>query len=238
MRTACRFAFLLAYCVWAIHAQAQSSHSASKVDNNPGNINANESTPIQSTNVRQESQPRNSIWDDPVRFSTKAKDNCTMVISGQGDFTKLQVSCKNKGKSYRCDFLGKPNLCRSYNNNPRHYFTQISWTMRKLQNACQGPQIHKPQMCRAAVDEAQMVFHTSWPKKQPPKVSTTSKPATTPKVLPKVQKTKPVQPRKTIKTTTPRPTAEVESKATKLAEDYCWKSIQGFCSYVISWFQN
>uniref|UniRef100_A0A3B4BP25 Fibroblast growth factor binding protein 2a n=1 Tax=Pygocentrus nattereri TaxID=42514 RepID=A0A3B4BP25_PYGNA len=212
-------------------------------------------------------QARSSILDEPIRFSTKAQDACTMVISGQGDFTKLRVSCKNKGKSYWCDYLGKPNLCRPYNNNPRHYFTQIMWEMRKISNACQGLRTYKPQMCRSAVDEAQMVFHNSWPKTftprpaqasqdrvqtqpkqpQPSKTGATSKPPTPPKVLPKPQQPakpvskpgpKPVQPRKPTKSTTPKPTAEAESRANKLAEEYCWRSLQGICAYFIGWFQN
>ncbi|XP_017564889.1 fibroblast growth factor-binding protein 2b [Pygocentrus nattereri] len=266
MRAACRASILLACWVWAVHAQAQTSHSISKQDNsNQGNV-----TTSQSTSIKQhqpEPQQRSSILDEPIRFSTKAQDACTMVISGQGDFTKLRVSCKNKGKSYWCDYLGKPNLCRPYNNNPRHYFTQIMWEMRKISNACQGLRTYKPQMCRSAVDEAQMVFHNSWPKTftprpaqasqdrvqtqpkqpQPSKTGATSKPPTPPKVLPKPQQPakpvskpgpKPVQPRKPTKSTTPKPTAEAESRANKLAEEYCWRSLQGICAYFIGWFQN
>ncbi|KAI1883695.1 hypothetical protein AGOR_G00234200 [Albula goreensis] len=108
--------------------------------------------------------PKKSIWEDPVQFLTKAKDTCTMIVTGQGDLTKLRVSCKNGDKAYWCDYTGKPQVCRSYNNNPRHYFTQIMWDLRKLTNACQAPRVIKPQMCKRASDEAQMVFQTSWPR--------------------------------------------------------------------------
>uniref|UniRef100_A0A8B9RP92 Fibroblast growth factor binding protein 2b n=2 Tax=Astyanax mexicanus TaxID=7994 RepID=A0A8B9RP92_ASTMX len=261
MRVTCSTVLLLACCVWVIHAQAQSSQSVANQDNsNQANVHANESTPSLPSKAKQEPQQRNSVWDEPIRFSSKAKDSCTLVISGQGDFTKLRVSCKNKGKSYWCDFLGKPNLCRPYNKNPRHYFTQVMWELRKLPNACQGPRVYKPQMCRTAGDEAQMVFHNSWPKTttsapvtapqdrsqsqpkqpQPPKTSATPKPPTAAKAIPKTPKqpTKPVLPRKPSKTTTAKPTTEPENRATKLAEEYCWSGIQNVCAYFIAWFQN
>lgn len=259
MRAICSAALLLVSFIWAINAQAQNS-------SNQGNsINHVENT--QHSRQQQQPQPKGSIWDEPIRFSTKAKDTCTMVISGQTNSTKLRVSCKSKGKSYWCDFLGKPNLCRSYNNNPRHFFTQITWDMKKLHNACQGRRVYKPQMCRSASDEVQMVFNASWPKiafpkptqasknqqkqqqhvktsitptkppghKQQPKPQQPAKPASKP-VKPVVSK--PVHPRKPAKTITARPTVAEESQATKMAEEYCWKSLQSVCTYFISWFQN
>lgn len=259
MRAICRATLLLVCFIWAVNAQAQNS-------SNQGNsINHIESTQHSRQQQQPQPQPKGSIWDEPIRFSTKAKDTCTMVISGQTNFTKLRVSCKSKGKSYWCDFLGKPNFCRSYNNNPRHFFTQIMWDMRKLHNACQGPRVYKPQMCRSASDEVQMAFHTSWPKisypkptqasqnqqkqqvkssitptkppsnKQQPKPQQPAKPASKP-VKPAVPK--PVSPRKPTKTITARPTVAEESQATKMAEEYCWKSLQGVCAYFISWFHN
>ena len=106
----------------------------------------------------QDGAPRRSVWDDPVTFVTKDKDRCAMHVTGQGDMTNLRVSCQGRDRSYWCDYRGKPQICRSYNNNPRHYFTQIMWDLRKLQHACQGPVTYKPQMCKKASDEARMVF--------------------------------------------------------------------------------
>ncbi|XP_062380685.1 fibroblast growth factor binding protein 2a [Sardina pilchardus] len=101
-----------------------------------------------------------SVWDDPVTFVTKGKDACAMHVTGQGDMTTLRVDCQGGAveRSYWCDYRGKPQTCRAYNNNPRHYFTQIMWDLRKLQNACSGPVVFKPQMCKRASDEARMVF--------------------------------------------------------------------------------
>ncbi|XP_039503039.1 fibroblast growth factor-binding protein 2b [Pimephales promelas] len=259
MKATCRAALLLVCFIWAINAQAQNSSTQGNSLNHVENA--------QHSQQQQQPQRRGSIWDEPIRFNTKAKDTCTMVISGKTNSTKLRVSCKSKGKSYWCDFLGKPNLCRSYNNNPRHFFTQIMWEMRKLHNACQGPRVYKPQMCRSASDEVQMVFNASWPKisvpkptqasknqqKQQQQVKTSITPTKPPshKQQPKKQKPakpdiehikpvflKPVNTRKPAKTITARPTVAEESQAAKMAEEYCWKSIQGVCAYFISWFQN
>ncbi|XP_072239925.1 fibroblast growth factor-binding protein 2b [Leuresthes tenuis] len=206
-------------------------------------------------------QPR-SIWDDPIRFNTKNKDSCTMVVSGAGNYTRLRVSCKGPsqttGRSYYCDFQGKPGQCRAYNQNPRHYFTQMMWELRKLKNACQGPKIYRPHMCRKCPDEAQMTFLTSWPKTTTPKnkpvpeirkpmVPAQPKPAATSKpVKPQSQPVKPPsgkgpQTRKTTpkpgKTIT-RPTEQPVNRASRLASEYCWKSFQGICNYVFGWFQE
>lgn len=214
---------------------------------------------------QQQQQQQHSVWDDPIRFSTKNKDACTMVVSGAGNYTRLRVSCKGqsltggRAPSYYCDFQGKPNLCRAYNPNPRHYFTQMMWELRKLKNACQGSKIYRPHMCRKYSDEAQMTFLTSWPKtgtskatkpvqvQRKPAAPAQPKPAVTPKpVKPQSQPVKPqpgkgAQMRKTTpkpgKTTT-LPTEQTESRASRLATEYCWKSFHGLCSYVISWFQN
>ncbi|XP_068178415.1 fibroblast growth factor-binding protein 2b [Antennarius striatus] len=213
-------------------------------------------------NKQQQQQQQRSIWDEPIRFSSKTKDSCTMVVSGAGDYTRLRVSCKGpsqgqtQGRTYYCDFQGKPNLCRAYNLNPRHYFTQMMWDMRKLSHACQGAKIYRPQMCKKYPDEAQMTFLASWPKTTTPKPSkpmqerkpvapAQTKPITTPKPV-KPQPVKP-QPGKGVQTkkpspkpgkTTIRPTEHPESKAARLATEYCWKSFHGICTYFISWFQN
>ncbi|XP_036424688.1 fibroblast growth factor binding protein 2a [Colossoma macropomum] len=106
-------------------------------------------------------EQRRSVWDDPIQFSTKAKDQCSMMVTGQGELTKLRISCQSQDRSYWCEYQGRPHVCRPYNNNPRHFFTQIMWDLRKLRNACQGKSAFKPFMCKRASDEAQMVFATS-----------------------------------------------------------------------------
>ncbi|XP_064200504.1 fibroblast growth factor binding protein 2a [Anguilla rostrata] len=277
--------------------------------------------------------PKKSIWEDPVQFNTKAKDACTMIVTGQGDLTKLRVSCKNQDKAYWCEYAGKPQVCRSYNNNPRHYYTQIMWDLRKLPNACQGARVIKPQMCKRASDEAQMVFQTSWPrlftprpvrptqerqpgqaKPEPPRPEAprpeaprpqdprpeeprpeeprpeeprpqeprpdvprpevprpeaprpepprpdVPKPEVpkpdTPRLArppqPKPQPAKPepskpltkvvpvrkipARPTKTTPSKSPQPATKANAK--KMAQEYCWRSLQGICAYVIGWFHN
>lgn len=204
-------------------------------------------------------QTNHSLWDEPIRFSTKAKDSCSMLVSTAGDYTRLRVSCKgpsqgqNPGRSYYCDFQGRPNLCRAFANNPRHYFTQMMWDMRKLSHACQGQKIYRPHMCKKYPDEAQMTFLTSRPKtagKTPKPVQERGKPAQTkPAATAKPARQQPVKPapgkgshvrrttQKPVKVAT-RPTEVPESSASRLATEYCWTSLQGVCSYVFSWFQN
>ncbi|XP_047434695.1 fibroblast growth factor-binding protein 2b [Mugil cephalus] len=225
--------------------------------------NSSNDNKLQVQPQQQQQQQQQSIWDEPIRFNTKAKDSCTMVVSGAGDYTRLRVSCKSQtqtpGRSYYCDFQGKPNLCRAYNLNPRHYFTQMMWELRKLSHACQGAKIYRPPMCKKYPDEAQVTFLSSWPRttaskpskpaQEPrkPAVPAQTKPVVTLKpVKPQPQPVKPQpgkgsQTRKTTpkpaKTTT-RPTEQPGSKSSRIASEYCWKSFQGICTYFISWFQN
>uniref|UniRef100_A0A3P9L143 Fibroblast growth factor binding protein 2b n=1 Tax=Oryzias latipes TaxID=8090 RepID=A0A3P9L143_ORYLA len=208
---------------------------------------------IAQTNNNGKQQPR-SLWDEPIRFSTKTKDSCTMVVSAAGNYTRLRVSCRNPsqatGRSYYCDFQGKPSLCRPYSTNPRHYFTQMMWELRKMKHACQGAKLYRPHMCRNYPDEAQMTFLTSWPKTSPPKqakpvqdLPAQTKPIDTPKPM-KPNKPKPGRSpqnkRTTPKTlmTTTLATEQPDSMASHLASEYCWKSLQGICAYVINWFQS
>uniref|UniRef100_A0A3Q0R861 Fibroblast growth factor binding protein 2b n=1 Tax=Amphilophus citrinellus TaxID=61819 RepID=A0A3Q0R861_AMPCI len=208
------------------------------------------------TDKQQQQQQRN-IWGEPIRFSTKTKDSCTMVVSAAGNYTRLRVSCKGPtpGRSYYCDFQGKPTLCQTYNHKPRHYFTQMMWELRKLSHACQGTKIYRPHMCKKYPDEAQMTLLASWPKTA---ISKPSKPAQEPrkpvvpaqnKPVPSPKPVKPIKPqpgkgrqnRKTTpkpEKTTALPTELPESTASRLASEYCWISFHGFCTYVINWFQN
>ncbi|KAM9364899.1 fibroblast growth factor-binding protein 2-like [Pholidichthys leucotaenia] len=191
------------------------------------------STPSNDTKLQQ-----SSIWDEPIKFNTKAKDSCTMVVSGAGDYTRLCVSYKApsqaSGRSYYCDLQGKPTLCCVSDLNPHHYFTQMVWEL-KLSHACQGAKIYRQHMCRKFPDEAQMTFLTSWlkipktskPMQEPCKPAHT-KPAATPK---------PGKNQKITTTTTPPPTTVTElpeSTVFHLASEYCWKSFHGICTYFIN----
>ncbi|XP_043113392.1 prominin-1-A isoform X7 [Puntigrus tetrazona] len=215
---------------------------------------------------------RRNVWEDMIEFLTKGtRDECSMSVTGQGDLTKLRITCLGMERSYWCEYQGKPQVCRSYNHNPEHYFRQIMWDLRKLPNACQGQRVLKPLMCKRASDEARMVFTTS--------SSSQAKPMDRPyrpgpdrpvqrsqqrRRLPRPKPTRPqilqTQPARTaldkpnqpkaVKSTTqrriitpkptvPQPTTAVPlSEAKKLAQDYCWRSFQGVCSFVIGWFRN
>ncbi|XP_061536034.1 fibroblast growth factor-binding protein 2b [Phycodurus eques] len=189
-------------------------------------------------------QQQRSIWDEPIRFSTKSKDACTMVVSGASDYTRLRVSCKGTalpGRSYHCDFQGKPNLCRAYSLNPRHYFTQIMWELRKLSHACQGAKLYRPPMCKRHPDEVQMSLLSAWPRAAKPAATQKPQKPQTP-AKPQAGKAVPAPTRKTAPKpgkTTVRPPMELpESKAARIATEYCWKSFHGICTYIIGWFKN
>uniref|UniRef100_UPI0037E93DCF fibroblast growth factor binding protein 2a n=1 Tax=Semicossyphus pulcher TaxID=241346 RepID=UPI0037E93DCF len=195
---------------------------------------------------------RQSIWDDPIKFNTKNNDLCTMVVTGHGEYTRLRLSCQSNKRSYWCEYLGKPYTCRSYSKNPSHYFVQMMWGLRKLQNACMAPRQIKPHMCRKATDESQMVFSSAsfsrpdastrtgarpaaaQPARTQPRPAPTRPQSTGQASIPRVYQRVPTQRR-----TNPQPTAPpVESNPRRIARLYCWRSLHGVCSYVIGLFRN
>lgn len=197
---------------------------------------------------------RRNVWEDVIEFLTKGtKDECFLSVTGQGDLTKLRITCQGLERSYWCEYQGRPHVCRSYNKNPVHYFRQIMWDLRKLPNACQGQRIYKPLMCKRASDEARMVFTAaSSADDVPMDRSYTPAPVRTEQMRPqqsrREQRPKPkpnafksTTQRKIItpEPTVPQPTTQVPmSEAKKLAQDYCWRSFRGVCSWVIGWFRN
>lgn len=207
-----------------------------------------------------------NVWEDMLDFFTRdTRDECSMSVRRQDDLMKLRITCLGMERSYWCEYQGKPQVCRTYNNRPQHYFRQIMWDLRKLTNACQGQRVLRPLMCRRASNEAQMVFtsaSSSFAEPQerryrpvqvrPQQREQRPKP-TTPQTLrtqpARIIQDKPNQP-KAVKSTTqrriitpkptvPQPTTQVPlSEAKKLAQDYCWRSFRGVCSFVIGWFRN
>ncbi|XP_018971863.1 fibroblast growth factor-binding protein 2-like [Cyprinus carpio] len=233
---------LLACCLWAALVQSQ-DHD----DIEPGHMR--------------------NVWEDVIEFLTKGtRDECSLSVMVQGDLTKLRITCLGMEHSYWCEYQGKPQVCRNYNNNSLHYFRQIMWGLRKLSNACQGQRILKPLMCRKASDEAQMVFISASSSNAEPYRPVPDRPV---QMRPQLQKQRPkptrpqifrTQPARTAqdktnqpkafksttqrriitpKPTVPQPTTQVPlSEAKKLAQDYCWRSFRGVCSFVIGWFRN
>ncbi|XP_073677135.1 fibroblast growth factor binding protein 2a [Garra rufa] len=210
-----------------------------------------------------------NVWEDMIDFVTKGtNDECSMSVTNQGDLTKLRITCLGMERSYWCEYQGKPQVCRSYKNNPQHYFRQIMWDLRKLPNACQGQHVIKPLMCRRASDEAQMVFTGSSssdarpmdrPYRPVPDRPMQMRPQqrrrepTRPQILrtqaARPAQYRPIQPKPAKSTaqskmttptpTMPQPTTPVPlSEAKKLAKNHCWRSFQGVCSFFIGWFRN
>nr|XP_046262838.1 fibroblast growth factor binding protein 2a [Scatophagus argus] len=206
-----------------------------------------------SSEAQNNSSRRQSIWDVPIKFKTKGNDTCSMIITGQGEYTKLRLPCQGSRRSYWCEYLGTPYTCSAYNKNPRHYFVQMMWGLRKLNNACQAPRHIKPHMCRKATDDSQMVFSSgsfsrSWPEASRAEARPAAQPARprppapTRSDLARQPSTKAVQTLPRVKTTqrsSPEPTTpSLESSAKRMARQYCWRSLQGICSYFIGLFRN
>ncbi|KAF6731585.1 Fibroblast growth factor-binding protein 2 [Oryzias melastigma] len=190
-----------------------------------------------------------NIWEKPISFNTKGKDKCTMIITGQGENTRLRLSCRSSERFYWCEFVGKPHTCSAYNKRPRHYFVQIMWYLRKLQNACQGQRQFKPFMCRKASDDSQMVFSSS--SSHQPQQEAPQKPAVRPAKQPAApsrptparhSQRKAIRARPRVKptqiTNTKATAPPGESTAKRMSRQYCWRSLQGICSFVIGVFRS
>lgn len=197
-----------------------------------------------------QSNSSQNLWGAPIRFKTKGNDLCTMIITSQGEYTRLRLSCENtKWHSYWCEYLGTPHTCRSYNKNPRHYFIQIMWDLRKLHNACKAPRNIRPHMCRKATSDSQMVFSSASFLWSTPGVSVSEE-------RPAAQSASPESPTptrqdspvstgafQTILKTTQRVDPQsvmshLESSADRMARQYCWRSLYSICTYVIGLFRN
>ncbi|KAF7228637.1 fibroblast growth factor binding protein 2a [Nothobranchius furzeri] len=197
--------------------------------------------------AQDEGGRRQSIWDNPIKFKTKAMDKCTMIITGQGEDTNLRVSCQGTRRPYWCDYAGRPHTCSAYNKNPLHYFVQMMWTLRKLQNACQGAQRFKPHMCRKASDDSQMVLTAISYGSQPvasrngPRSSKQSARVQTPPAfrsgfVRKAMKANRATER--VKTSPQTTTPPPESTPKRMARQHCWRSLNSICSFVIGLFRN
>ncbi|XP_031722711.1 fibroblast growth factor binding protein 2a [Anarrhichthys ocellatus] len=199
-----------------------------------------------------QSDRRQNIWDDPIKFKTQAKDACTMIITGQGEYTRLKLSCRSSKRSYWCEYVGKPHTCSPYNKNPRHYFVQMMWGLRKLHNACLAQRQIKPHMCRKATDESQMVFSGASFPRSVAEASARMRPAAQPgrpsPTRPRPSPTRPGSARLTVgvpprmqptpRASPPPATTPVESNAKRMAQQYCWRSLQGICSYFIGFVRH
>nr|XP_060632132.1 fibroblast growth factor-binding protein 2 [Anolis sagrei ordinatus] len=189
-----------------------------------------------------------------IHFQTKAKHACIMSMIGNGE-TKLRIECNNQGKTYWCEYTGKPSLCPSFNNNPMAYWNQIAMDLRKRNNACYSNLVLKPTMCQRVSSEAHMrQMGSSIRTKLTPiqQADAVNRGKMVQKLL-SAKHVKESQARKGIiqKSGKPKPSSmpEVkptqqgqvpgnESEAMKLARKHCWESLHNFCSYVISIFKG
>ncbi|XP_006278683.2 fibroblast growth factor-binding protein 2 [Alligator mississippiensis] len=198
----------------------------------------------------QKLTPKKRSNVEEIRFQTKAKDSCTMTVTGDEE-VKLRIECRNQGKSYWCEYTGKPAVCRAFNNNPKAYWNQIALELRKLPNACLSTSVLKPAMCQKAPTDAHMkqvassLMPTQNPSQQPDtnnQGKSVQKSSTSLKQAGKSSIKKAGKPRPStlllIKPTQHSQASENETEAMKLAREHCWESLHNFCSYIISFFRG
>ncbi|NXA45693.1 FGFP2 protein, partial [Nothocercus julius] len=189
----------------------------------------------------QKLKPKKRSNGEEISFRTKAKDACTMSMSGDEEM-KLRIECKNQGKSYWCEFTGKPSVCRPFRKNPKIYWNQIAVELRKLPHACESTQVLKATMCQKAPPDAEMkqIAAGMEPEDLANQEKSVQKMSTSTKGVGKgsVKKTgkPPVLP--LIKPAQHGQGSANETEAMKLAREHCWESLHGFCSYIIGIFRG
>uniref|UniRef100_A0A8D2ITS5 Fibroblast growth factor binding protein 2 n=1 Tax=Varanus komodoensis TaxID=61221 RepID=A0A8D2ITS5_VARKO len=203
----------------------------------------------------QNPRPKKRSNNEEINFQTRVKDACTMTVNGNGEM-KLRIECRNQGKTYWCEYTGKPSVCHSFNNNPRIFWNQIAMELRKRINACHPNLVLKPPMCQKASPEAHMkqVAFSIKPNPRPIQQADIGNQAKmVQKQLPSSKQIKESQAGKgflkksgkpkpsslpAIKPTQQGPGSEIDSEAMKLAREHCWESLHNVCSYIISIFRG
>uniref|UniRef100_A0A8C8RYD8 Fibroblast growth factor binding protein 2 n=1 Tax=Pelusios castaneus TaxID=367368 RepID=A0A8C8RYD8_9SAUR len=203
---------------------------------------------------QKQAQKKRSNGEE-IHFQTKIKDSCTMNMSGNGEM-KLRIECKNQGKSYWCEYIGKPSICRPFNNNPKVYWNQIALELRKRPNACQFTLVLKPAMCQKAPTDAHMkqVTSSKKPNQNPSQqADTANQGKSIQKASASLKQVKETQAGKSaarkagkakssilplVKPTQHGQGSENDTEAMKLAREHCWESLYAFCSYIISIFRG
>uniref|UniRef100_A0A3Q3FEP1 Fibroblast growth factor binding protein 1a n=1 Tax=Kryptolebias marmoratus TaxID=37003 RepID=A0A3Q3FEP1_KRYMA len=95
-----------------------------------------------------------SIWDEPIKFTTKNKDKCTMIITGE-DLVILNVSCKKGERSFGCEYAARPSVCPQYSSRKELFWTQILRALKKRKNLCQeNSGLVRAGVCKGAGREA------------------------------------------------------------------------------------
>ncbi|XP_046875937.1 fibroblast growth factor-binding protein 2-like [Hypomesus transpacificus] len=202
---------LLACCLWAAEGQGENGNARA-----PGN-----GAP----------ETRKSVWEDSVKFKTASRDACTMVTTSQGAFLGLRISCREEeNSSYWCEYGGIPKRCLA--NGFQSYFERLKFIMWSSFYACMDPVIFWPSPgCKRAPGEPDIIqiaegrteaATTQMLDRSPERQLSQARPEQSTPAQPTNQPTKPA----------------VKSNAEKMAEEYCWQSFQGVCTYVIGWFQN
>uniref|UniRef100_A0A3Q3GFB2 Fibroblast growth factor binding protein 1a n=1 Tax=Labrus bergylta TaxID=56723 RepID=A0A3Q3GFB2_9LABR len=171
---------------------------------------------------------RQNIWAEPIKFSTKSKDSCTMVVTvvtkgelectwaatGEDVFI-LGVSCKKGGKSFSCEYVSRPTLCPQFASDAKLYWKQIARALKKQKNLCQdGAALVRAGMCRRADRGAHFRLRNTQRKtKNDPPPPPSPQPA-------------------------PGAVKSCQSDNMKLAEEYCNRSWSSVCTFFFTMVQD
>ncbi|NWH66319.1 FGFP2 protein, partial [Geococcyx californianus] len=183
----------------------------------------------------QKLKPKKRSNGEEISFRTKAKDVCTMTMTGDEEI-RLRIECRSQGMSYWCEFSGKPSVCRAFRNNPKIYWNQVAAELRKLPHACESTQVLKTTMCQKAPTEALMKQIAAG--MEPEDLANQDKAVQREAGKSSVKKTGKPAALPLIKPTRHGQGSENETEAMRLAREHCWESLHGFCSYIIGIFRG
>ncbi|XP_068005327.1 fibroblast growth factor-binding protein 2 [Melanerpes formicivorus] len=183
----------------------------------------------------QKLKPKKRSTAGDISFRTKTKDACRMSMSGDEEL-KLRIDCKSQGMSYWCEFTGKPSICRAFRNNPKMYWNQVTAELRKLPHACESSQVLKTTMCQKAPPEALMKQIAAGMEPDAANQDQVQKSSTSVRGAGKSPAKKTGKP--AVVPTQRGQGSENETEAMKLAQEHCWESLHGVCSYIIGIFRG
>ncbi|KAM8909989.1 fibroblast growth factor-binding protein 1 [Spinachia spinachia] len=146
------------------------------------------------------------------------KSECTWAASG-GDTFVLSVSCRKGGRSFGCEYVGRPAACPQYASNVELFWKQIARALSKRRSACRGGGARVTAgVCRRAPADAHFRLRKAPGKPVP---NTTPAPAPAPGPGPAQNSGKSCMPGNR-----------------KLAEEQCNESWSSFCTFFFTMVQD
>ncbi|KAM9377428.1 fibroblast growth factor-binding protein 1 [Pholidichthys leucotaenia] len=145
------------------------------------------------------------------KLVTKDKWKCTWAASGE-DLLILSITCKKGGRSFSCQYAGRPQVCQSYTSNIQLFWVQIGRALKRQKNLCQDSgSLVRARMCRGAARDAHFRLRVSRGKE-------TARPNIPPSAI------------------TPVKSCQPDNK--KRAEEFCSDSWSSFCTFLFTMVQD